>query len=210
MNMMETVGMMSTGALLALGAMQIFDLNIGGGGSTAPVQAQISAPAAAEPASQAAAPQPAPQVTRAASDLSGVGPVSTADQLASIVQQSIEPLERSDDLTPEQLEVIAFFERSARQLNEANERTAGSLLRFSNMSIDQLNVKYFYQFGQNYGDLRAAELIAEQNRLVRDNVCNTASILTLMTDFDFTYTYTYTSDDHRLVGVVEADASTCS
>lgn len=219
MSVMEKVGMVASGAILMLGAVHFLGFGPGqsvlpaaGSGAgedvseLAPVSPPVASPAVAQPVEVASAPaepaavaEPTPeQVTRVATDLSGVGPVSAEDGAAA-----------EAPLSPLQLQVISYFERSARDLNQSNTAQVGALLQFSNMSIDRLNVQYFYRFGRDYAALDRNALMAIQEALVRDNVCNTPSILTLMEEYGFRYSYTYTSYDHRLVGVIEADASTC-
>ena len=214
MKVMEVVGMMSTGALLTLGGLYLL----------APERlGMLAAPTDAAPQTasvQTVAPEaaatPAPaetvEVTRGTTDLSATatGVASTADQLRNIVAVSMEPIERTNQLTDEQLEVIAFFERSAREYNQAYDPNLGAALRFSNMAIDRLNVRYFYVIGADYAEMDRDEVIAEQRASVIENICGSSAIRTLMEDYDFRYTYTYLSADNRQVGEIIGNALSCS
>lgn len=66
------------------------------------------------------------EVTRQQTDPMTLSIIST---LQSVVANSQTQLSRTDDLSPEQLEVVAFFERSARQLNESVKSELGQLLQ---------------------------------------------------------------------------------
>jgi len=205
MKIMEVVGMMSTGALLTIGGLYLLapERLMPSGNAPAPA-AVAAAPAEAEPAAA---------VTRGQTDLATASPAavtSTAEQLRSIVAVSMEPLERTSSLSDEQLEVIAFFERSAREYNQAYDPNLGAALRFSNMAIDRLNVRYYYIVGADYDEMDRTAVIEEQRASVVDNICSSPAIRTLMTDYDFRYTYTYLSADHRQVGQITTNALTCA
>ena len=54
--------------------------------------------------------------------------LSTISTLQSVVANSQTELSWTDDLSPEQLEVVASFERSAQQFNESVKSERGQLL----------------------------------------------------------------------------------
>ena len=105
--------------------------------------------------------------------------------------------------------MIAFFERSAREYNQAYDPNLGAALRFSNMAIDKLNVRYFYVIGADYAEMDREAVLAEQRASVIENICGSSAIRTLMEDYDFRYTYTYLSADHRQVGEIIGNALSC-
>ena len=109
--------------------------------------------------------------------------LSTISTLQSVVANSQTELSRTDDLSPEQLEVVAFFERSARQLNESVKSERGQLLHFDNRTIDKLNVRYYYTYNSRYDQIDREAALAEQARLVYDNICTDTAIRTLMDEY---------------------------
>lgn len=188
MKIFEAIGMISTGALVALGGVYLF------GGFTQ--NASTDAPAT-------------DMVTRADTDLSSVGGANAAQRISQIVALSQEPLRRTEELSPMQREAIAFFERIARKQNAQRGAETGDGLRFNNMAVDQLNVRYFYTVDAPYRAMNRGALLAEQERLVVANLCESEAIRTLMTEYGFKYDYSYVSSDGRLAGRVMADAGSC-
>ena len=136
--------------------------------------------------------------------------LSTISTLQSVVANSQTELSRTDDLSPEQLEVVAFFELSARQLNESVKSERGQLLHFDNMTIDKLNVRYYYTYNSRYDQIDREAALAEQARLVYDNICSDTAIRTLMDEYGLNYTYRYISSDFRHVGEVNGSIESCA
>ena len=135
--------------------------------------------------------------------------LSTISTLQSVVANSQTELSRTDYLSPEQLEVVAFFERSARQLNESVKSERGQLLHFDNMTIDKLNVRYYYTYNSRYDQIDREAALAEQARLVYDNICTDTAIRTVMDEYGLNYTYRYISSDFRHVGEVNGSIESC-
>ena len=185
MSIRDSIGMMSTGALVMLGFMYVF-----GDRNPAPQ------PATAAPA----------EVTRAQSTTTEVAPVTQIEAIVALSQQGIE---NTEALTDEQLRVIAFFEDTARQLNENQQGRDRSGIYFSNMAVSDLNVQYFYRVPGKFDDVDRVDVLTRQAAMVKDTLCQGEAIQTLMNEYGFAYTYTYTSADFRKVGEVTADASTC-
>ncbi|MCF6443435.1 hypothetical protein [Nereida sp. MMG025] len=195
MNTLQAAGLVGAGVAFGLGSAFL----MGGGETQAPQQQ-------AEMATQAAETQDAAEVTRQAADPLTLNTIS---KLNAVVSKAQTPLTRTEDLTDEQLEVIAFFERTAREMNESGQARGGQALRFNNMTIDRLNVRYYYTVGQTFDRISPAAVMAEQDALVHEQICNDASIQTLMRDYGFEYTYRYASQDFRFVGEVKGDLAKC-
>ncbi|MEY1555531.1 hypothetical protein AB3Y40_07835 [Yoonia sp. R2331] len=198
MNITETVGMMSTGALLTIGVgyfMGAFDQPA--------AQQQIAQQQPAAVVQTA----PAPQVTRATTDLTEVSPVN---QIEAIVALSEQGLSQDQELSDEQREVIAFFEDTARAMNEADRDRTSDTVQFSNMAVSDLKVRYFYTVPARYDALNVDEIMTAQAQLVNETLCQGDAIQTLMQDYGFEYVYTYISSDHRMIGAVQANAATCA
>ncbi len=196
MNITETVGMMSTGALLTLGVgyfAGVFD------------QPQGQLNTAAAPAVAAAT--ATPEVTRATTDLNEV---SSVNQIEAIVALSENGLNQDKELTDEQREVIAFFEDTARAMNEADRDRDSGAVQFSNMAVSDLKVRYFYTVPVRYNALNVDEIMTAQAALVNQTLCGGDAIRTLMEDYGFEYVYTYVSSDYRMIGAVQANAETCA
>ncbi len=197
MNITESIGMMSTGALLTLGVayfMGAFE------------QPAYSPQVAAAPATTQSAAAPAPQVTRATTDLTAV---SAVDQIQAIVALSEQGLNQDQELSDEQREVIAFFEDTAREMNEADRDRNSDTVQFSNMAVSDLKVRYFYTVPARYDALNVDEIMSAQASLVTETLCQGDAIQTLMQDYGFEYVYTYISSDQRMIGAVHANAATC-
>ncbi|MEH6646274.1 hypothetical protein [Sulfitobacter sp.] len=157
MEIKDMVGMMSTGALLAIGVMYLGD-KIGGSNDQS------------EPAAVAviADQQPIDQGTEIVSrtDISHLGQ-STAQQLQRIVAISAQGLRQTPDLTPEQQEIVTFFERAARDMNQTADRSdESSYVQFSNMAVQGLKVRYFYRVGQTYEAVDKVSLFADQQAMM--------------------------------------------
>lgn len=197
MNITETVGMMSTGALLTLGVAYFM------GAFDAPPQVSY----VQQPAAAAVQPAATAQVTRASVDLSDVSPV---DQIESIVALSEDGLSQDQELSDEQREVIAFFEDTAREMNEADRDRTNDSVQFSNMAVSNLEVRYFYTVPARFDALDVDTIMASQSDLVMQTLCQGDAIKTLMEEYGFKYTYNYISADFRMIGAVQADASTCN
>ena len=192
MTITETIGMMSTGALLAILGIYVY-----GPDPVAPAPQIVVAPAAMDGAG----------VTRGDVDLGAVRPV---EQIETIVALSQAGIGMDADLTEEQREVIAFFEDTARKMNEDTQERSETEMYFSNMAVSDLTVRYFYKLPGRYETLNAGSIMASQAQLVKATLCNGAAIQTLMTDYGFVYSYTYLSGDNRKIGEVTADAATCA
>lgn len=204
MTIRETIGMLSTGALIAIGASHF----LGGTDTTQ----QAAAPAAQPLAGPAPAASAAPEtVTRARSaDLTSLGGAAAAARLQEIVARSQQSLRRTSSLTPEQEEAIAFFERLARQHNESDRDEKGSLLRFSNMAVDSLTVKYFFRIDAPFWSFKPAELDEVLTQHVAGMLCDSEAVRTLMSEYGFRYEYFYVASDDRLVARKEANAGFCT
>lgn len=199
MNFTETVGMMSTGALIAIGGMYFF-----GGNDTPPAQpvAALQAPAAVTTQEEAPA-----QVTRASTDLTAIDPIQ---QIERVVALSAGGIEMTAELTDEQRQAISFFEDTAREMNEQSRARSGTDMYFSNMAVADLNVRYFYIVPADYNTIDRTEILVTQADMVKRTLCGGEAIMTLMRDYGFEYTYTYLSADHRKIGEVRASAATCA
>ena len=194
MNVIEVIGMISTGALLTIGGMQL-------------VKWMDDNPPPAAVTAAAQTPEP---VTRAASRPTEIAAGNTVETLNRLVALSQTPLDRSQDLSPMQLEAIAFFERIARQQNESKRSDVGSGIRFANMAVQKLNVRYYSTVDRPYSALDRDALLDKQRELVRRNLCGSEAIVTLMKDYGFRYDYMYVSADGRFVGEVVGDAEMCA
>lgn len=203
MNITETIGMISTGALIALGAVYLLDRD------AAPQPGPV---AQASTASVAPAVSRTPEtVTRASSpDLVSLGGAERAARIQQIVALSQQSLSRTSKLTPEQEEAIAFFERLARQHNQSDRADNTGVLRFSNMAVDRLTVKYFFRLDAPYMALNAPELDGALQRHVAGMLCDSEAVRRLMSDYGFSYEYFYTGSDDRLVKRLEANAGFCA
>lgn len=201
MEIKETVGMMSTGALVALGIVFVMDkLDTKNEMQTA--AAQIEQPAPVTPTAPVAE-----DVTRTNINLLGQ---STAQRLEQIVAFSSEGLSQTETLTPEQKEIISFFERAARDMNQTpQDSEKKAFVQFSNMAVQGLRVRYFYRVGQRFGAVNKKALFSEQKDVMRNTLCNNDAIRTLLSDYGFEYSYTYISSDSRQLGSLEADADIC-
>ena len=195
MNITETIGMMSTGALLTIGAFYVFGPTPTTQIVTVPVE--VAAPVA----------EPAPDVTRARVNLGEVSPV---DQIETIVAMSQNSLGLDVELTDEQREVIAFFEDTARKMNERSHDRSEAEMYFSNMAVSDLQVRYFYKVPGRYEAINPDAVMAGQAQLVKATLCNGAAIQTLMSDYGFVYSYTYLSGDNRKIGEITANAESCA
>ncbi len=193
MNITESIGMMSTGALITLGVAYFL------GAFDEPNQTVQVAPAPVQTAAT-------PQVTRTTNDLTTVSPVN---QIEAIVALSEQGLTQDQELTDEQREVIAFFEDTARAMNEADRDRDGDAVRFSNMAVSNLMVRYYYTVPGAYDALNVESIMSSQANLVTATLCQGDAIKTLMKDYGFEYVYNYISSDQRLIGSVQANASTC-
>ncbi len=206
MNIRETIGMLSTGALIALGASHF----LGGGNATQPA-AQPLAYQSASPSASAAAGADPETVTRARStDLTSLGGAEAAARLQQIVARSQQSLRRTSSLTPEQEEAITFFERLARQHNQSDRSDDGSVLRFSNMAVDQLTVKYFFRIDAPFWSFKPEELDDVLTQHVAGMLCDSEAVRRLMSDYGFSYEYFYVASDDRLVARKEANAGFCA
>ncbi|MEJ6398839.1 hypothetical protein [Yoonia sp. 208BN28-4] len=197
----EAVGMISVGAVAAGGMMWFVTLP--------PEEATVT-PAAFAPTQQPAvftADQPAPaiEVTRAAGTAVQLG---AADRIHAIIQQTDDSIDSQEPLTPEQQEVVAFFEKIARDRN-AQGGTQDATINFDNLTIERLNVKYYYSTAADYRDVDVPGLMAEQRQLVQSNICNQTSIRTLIAEYDLEYTYRFLSNDFRYIGEVVGDVAAC-
>ncbi|SMY07557.1 hypothetical protein [Flavimaricola marinus] len=213
MNVIETVGMMSTGALVMLGGVYLLDMVRGPETlpGTAAQVAPVAAPAAQPVAAQAAASQaqpvaPAVEVTRAQSDMSGA---ATIGQLESFVALSMRPVTTDIPLTPEQEEIIAYFKRTARDLNSVSDGYAGEYVAFNDMAINRLEIRHFYTVRQNISDIPVAELLESQTALVQANMCDEPMMRTLIDEHGFRFTYSYLSADNRFLGNVHGNTEAC-
>lgn len=209
MEIKDMVGMMSTGALVALGIVFVMDkLDGGDTAEVAAVRMQQQEPAPFVQPVVAQAEPTEEEVTRTNVNLLGQ---STAQRLERIVAVSSEGLSQTANLTPEQEEIIKFFERAARDMNQTthNENDT-AFVQFSNMAVQGLNVRYFYRVGQLFGAINKPELFAEQQAVMRNTLCNNDAIRTLLSDYGFEYKYTYISKDSRQLGSLEADADICT
>lgn len=195
MKITEAIGMISTGALLTIGAMQLF------GGQERASQTQVAAAPVAAPTTD--------QVSRTEADLTSTAQPSTADRINQIVALSQQPLTRDQELTPMQREAVAFFERIARQQNQSPRENVGEGLRFSNMAVDQLSVRYFYTVDAPYWQLDRAALLGAQEERVIATLCQSEAIRTLMDDYGFRYDYNYVTADGRFAGRVSANRGSC-
>lgn len=203
--------MMSTGALLALGIVFVLD-KLSGPDPVAPQFVTVQAPAqqqaqiapVAQPVQQTI---PVETVTRTDMNLLGQ---TTAAQIGRIVAVSQQGLGATDELSAEQKEIVKFFERTARQMNQQDKMAANGHIQFSNMAVRGLNVRYFYRVPQNFDEVNSAALLQSQQSKVRRTLCDNTAIRTLLSDFGFAYTYTYVSDDSRQLGQISADARVCA
>ncbi|MGH1453037.1 MAG: hypothetical protein ACRBBV_07695 [Paracoccaceae bacterium] len=198
MKISETVGMISTGALLAIGVTYILDR---GDAADAPVVVANAAPVVAAPETDV--------VTRADTDLISISGNTAAEKLNQIVALSQVPLVREQKLTPMQREVIAFFEDVAMKQNTQHKSGVGQGMYFNNMAVNKLSVQYYYTFNEPFAALDRPQLITGQERVVKANLCGSEAITTLMRDYGFRYTYNYQSADGRFAGQVKADINTC-
>lgn len=155
------------------------------------------------------APQAAPEQTVTSADMNLLGQ-DTAAQIGQIVAMSQQELDGSSELTPEQMEIIQFFERTAREMNQQDKMAANGHIQFSNMAVRGLNVRYFYRVPEAFSDVNSPELLNSQLAKVRRTLCENTAIRTLLSDYGFGYTYTYISNDSRQLGQISADARTCS
>jgi len=225
MNLTEAIGMMSTGALLAIGGYFAYGQLVADP-EGAPVQtvwqgaapdAQSGPQSALRPdvnAVTADVPQGsrigAPsdeQVSRNASDIAGF---STADRLQALASLSLEPASQPENqLTPEQQEAIHLFERAARDFNQSSSTDRSKAVRFANMAISGLHVKYFYTIAYPFEEIDVAQTMAQQEGFVLATICDAGAIRMLMQDFGFDYSYTFISKDSRMVGKVAGDIRSC-
>lgn len=221
MEVKDMVGMMSTGAIIALGIVFVLDkLN-----SADPVETQIAtlqAPVQQQPiiAPIVQQPQATPvvqQVTQTApieeqvtsADVNLLGQ-NTAAQISRIVSASAQGLNTDDAMTDEQKEIVKFFERTARQMNQQDKMAANGHIQFSNMAVRGLQVRYFYRVPQDYGDVNSAALLSREQAKLRRTLCENDAIRTLLSEYGFAYTYTYVSSDSRQLGRISADARVCA
>jgi hypothetical protein len=119
------------------------------------------------------------------------------------------PLGRTKALTDEQLEFIAFFERTARELNEGGSQHVGDDLIFDHLAIDALNVKYYYTIDRPFERINPRVLLDEQRELVERTLCADDTLKLLITEYGFNYSYSYLSQDSRLVGRYNANIGHC-
>lgn len=201
MEIKDMVGMMSTGALIAIGVMYL------GGQLGGPDEVPV-AMVQQEPRVDDAVDAQSETVTRTDINLLGQ---STAQQLQRIVALSADGLSQTPELTPEQQEIVTFFERAAREMNQTTDRSDESaFVQFSNMAVQGLRVRYFYRVGQTFDAVNRNALLTEQQAVMKQTLCGNDAVRTLLTDYGFEYTYTYVSADSRYVGALEADKAACT
>ena len=119
-------------------------------------------------------------------------------------------MNQTDELSIEQQEIVKFFERTARQMNQQDKMASNGHIQFSNMAVRGLNVRYFYRVPQDYVEVNSTALLNSQQAKVRRTLCENTAIRTLLSDYDFAYTYTYVSEDSRQLGQISADARICA
>lgn len=220
MEVKDMVGMMSTGALLALGIVFVLD-KLNGDDPVEPqmatLQAQVQqqpliAPIAQQPQAMPVVqqvPQAAPVEEVTSADVNLLGQ-QTAAQISRIVAVSAQGLNAADVLTEEQKEIIKFFERTARQMNQQDKMAANGHIQFSNMAVRGLNVRYFYRVPQEYSEVNSALLLSREQAKLRGTLCENDAIRTLLSEYGFNYAYTYVSSDSRQLGKISADARVCT
>ena len=147
-----------------------------------------------------------PQVTRA---IVNPLPLGAADRIHAIISQTEDTIDSVQPLTPEQEEVVAFFEKIARDRNAEGTTTPDALVSFDNLTIDGLTVRYYYTTADRYDDLDRATLLSEQAALVQSNICNQASIRQLISEYGVGYNYRFISKDFRFIGEVTGDLEIC-
>ncbi|KNG95442.1 hypothetical protein ATO11_02230 [Pseudaestuariivita atlantica] len=150
--------------------------------------------------------QPAPQPEAAAA------PATRADsaQLTQIVAAATQgPLKRTVKLTEEQKQIVAFFERTAREMNEAGGQRLNRDLEFDHLAINGLDVRYYYTVRRNYADLNPQVILAEQRSYINQTVCNDAAVRQLIGTYGFRYSYAYLSAENRLIGRLDATLDNC-
>ena len=203
--------MMSTGALLALGIVFVLD-KLSGPDPDVPQVVTLQAPVRQQPQIANAlrpAPQAAPEQTVTSADMNLLGQ-NTAAQIGQIVAMSQQGLDGNSELTPEKMEIIQFFERTAREMNQQDKMAANGHIQFRKMAVRGLNVRYFYRVPEAFSDVNSPELFNSQLAKVRRTLCENTAIRTLLSDYGFGYTYTYISNDSRQLGQISADARTCA
>lgn len=188
MGIRDAIGMMSTGALATLGIIYFV--------------APEALPQRGTTSNDATG-----TVSRNSTDLNAISPIG---QIEAIVAMSEAGLKRETEMTPEQLEAIAFFENTAREMNQTSREKSADQVQFNNMAVADLQVLYYYTVPARYDALNRDAIMAAQEKLVTATLCNGAAIRTLMQDYGFEYTYTYVSADLRKIGEVTANAQTCS
>ncbi|EET47404.1 hypothetical protein [Thalassobium sp. R2A62] len=109
------------------------------------------------------------------------------------------PLSRTENLSPEQMEIMAFFERTARELNANGSQQVGDDLKFDHFAIDQLDVRYFYTVERDYSRINPRLIMQEQQQAIQATVCADETLKLLATDYGFVYSYNYLSLDQRLI-----------
>lgn len=138
-------------------------------------------------------------------------PRGSVEQLSQIVAFATRaPSERSKPLTPEQKEIVAFFERTAREMNEAGGQRLSADLEFDHLAIDGLRVRYFYTVRKLYQDLNPRLVLNEQTRYITQTLCSDPAGRQLIEDYGFDYSYSYLSKEHRLIGRINGDLGRCS
>jgi hypothetical protein len=147
-----------------------------------------------------------PQVTRA---VANAVPLGAADRIHAIIAQSEDTIDSVQTLTPEQEEVVAFFEKIARDRNAEGTATPDARISFDNITIDRLTVRYYYTTSDRYEDLDRDALLAEQAVLVHDNICHQESMRRLISEFGVDYNYRFISKDFRFIGEVHGDLENC-
>ena len=189
MKIMETVGMMSTGGIVALGVAWFAGAF---GSDTVPTEPE------------------APAVTRAAtSDMTGVGPVTQDALLSGIAALGADTLSQSDELTPMQEAVIDFFVQTARQMNSTLDSGTG-VIQFSNLTVQRLNVTYYFRVAHRFDELNPGILLQNLTPIVHSNLCNDASVRQIMAEHGFVYSYRYVSSDGRYLGQIQGTARDCA
>lgn len=138
-------------------------------------------------------------------------PRGNSQQLTRIVAAATQgPLRRTDALTEEQQQIVAFFERTAREMNEAGGQRLNRVLEFDHLAINGLDVRYYYTVRKNYADLNPAVVLAEQRAYISQTVCNDPAVRQLIASYGFRYSYSYLSQENRLIGRLNANLDGCA
>lgn len=198
---LESVGMLSIGACVAGGAFWLMTLS---DDAVTVAAAPVMTPDVQTVADPVLT-QDVAEVSRAMNTNVALG---AADQIHALMSQTEDAMANEIELTPEQREVVAIFESTARTRNAEGSSSDGRV-NFDNLTINDLNVRYYYSTAAHFDALDVQDLLAEQKLLVQDNICNQDSIRTLITEFDVSYTYRFLSADFRYIGEVNGDVTAC-